>query len=134
MDTLEDLQPDNANLNDGASARRIVRPLMLRCQESGVAALVLRHEGKSLRRSAVHVGAGSIQLIAALRATFLLMQCQDENHRLPPERRLVPAKVNIPCPRSMSLSLENATRVLPVFDGEMVDQFIPVAALGELGD
>ena len=70
IDTLEDLQPDNANLNDGASARRILRPLMLRCQESGVAALVLRHEGKAVRRNGVHVGAGSIQLIAALRATF----------------------------------------------------------------
>ena len=29
IDTLEDLQPDNANLNDGASARGILRPLML---------------------------------------------------------------------------------------------------------
>ena len=133
IDTLEDLQPDTANLNDGASARRILRPLMLRCQESGVAALVLRHEGKSLRRSGAHIGAGSIQLIAALRATFLLVQCQDEDHRLLPERQLVPAKVNISCPRSISLSLENVTRVLPDFDGELVEQLIPVAELGELG-
>ena len=134
IDTLEDLQPDNANLNDGASARRILRPLMLRCQETGVAALVLRHEGKSIRRSGVHVGAGSIQLIAALRATFLLVQCEDEDHQLLPGRQLVPAKVNVSCPRSMSLSLENVTRELPDFDGEPVDQLIPVAALGELGD
>ena len=84
IDMLEDLQPDNANLNDGASARGILRPLMLRCQETGVAALVLRHEGKSIRRSGVHVGAGSIQLIAALRATFLLVQCEDEEHQLLP--------------------------------------------------
>ena len=96
IDTLEDLQPDNANLNDGASARAILRPLMLRCQETGVAALVLRHEGKSIRRSGVHVGAGSIQLIAALRATFLLVQCDDEENQLPPGRQLVPAKVNVP--------------------------------------
>ena len=134
IDTLEDLQPDNANLNDGASARGILRPLMLRCQESGVAALVLRHEGKSIRRSGVHVGAGSIQLIAALRATFLLVQCQREDHQLLRERQLVPAKVNISCPRSMSLSLENVTRELPDFDGEPVDQLIPLAELGELGD
>ena len=46
----------------------------------------------------------------------------------------MPAKVNISCPRSMSLSLENVTRELPDFDGEPVDQLIPVAALGELGD
>ena len=134
IDTLEDLQPDNANLNDGASARGILRPLMLRCQETGVAALVLRHEGKSIRRSGVHVGAGSIQLIAALRATFLLVQCEDEEHQLLPRRQLVPAKVNVSCPRSMSLSLENVTCELPDFDGEPVDQLIPVAALGELGD
>ena len=134
IDTLEDLQPDNANLNDGASARRILRPLMLHCQESGVAALVLRHEGKAMRRSGVHVGAGSIQLIAALRATFLLVQCEDEDSRLLPRRQLVPAKVNVSCPRSMALSLENVTRELPDFDGEPVDQLIPVAALGELGD
>ena len=134
IDTLEDLQPDNANLNDGASARGILRPLMLRCQETGVAALVLRHEGKSIRRSGVHVGAGSIQLIAALRATFLLVQCEDEEHQLLPERQLVPAKVNVSCPRSMSLSLENVTRELPDFDGELVDQLIPVAELGDLGD
>ena len=134
IDTLEDLQPDNANLNDGASARGILRPLMLRCQETGVAALVLRHEGKSIRRSGVHVGAGSIQLIAALRATFLLVQCEDEEHQLLPGRQLVPAKVNVSCPRSMSLSLENVTRELPDFDGQPVDQLIPVAALGELGD
>ena len=134
IDTLEDLQPDNANLNDGASARGILRPLMLRCQETGVAALVLRHEGKSIRRSGVHVGAGSIQLIAALRATFLLVQCEDEERQLLPGRQLVPAKVNVSCPRSMSLSLENVTRELPDFDGEPVDQLIPVAALGELGD
>ena len=134
IDTLEDLQPDNANLNDGASARGILRPLMLRCQETGVAALVLRHEGKSIRRSGVHVGAGSIQLIAALRATFLLVQCEDEDHQLLPGRQLVPAKVNVSCPRSMSLRLENVTRELPDFDGEPVDQLIPVAALGELGD
>ena len=134
IDTLEDLQPDNANLNDGASARSILRPLMLRCQETGVAALVLRHEGKSIRRSGVHVGAGSIQLIAALRATFLLVQCEDEEHQLLPGRQLVSAKVNVSCPRSMSLSLENVTRELPDFDGELVDQLIPVAELGELGD
>ena len=134
IDTLEDLQPDNANLNDGASARGILRPLMLRCQETGVAALVLRHEGKSIRRSGVHVGAGSIQLIAALRATFLLVQCEDEEHQLLPRRQLVPAKVNVSCPRSMSLNLENVTRELPDFDGEVVEQLIPVAALGELGD
>ena len=134
IDTLEDLQPDNANLNDGASARGILRPLMLRCQETGVAALVLRHEGKSIRRSGVHVGAGSIQLIAALRATFLLVQCEDEEHQLLPRRQLVPAKVNVSCPRSMSLSLENVTCELPDFDGEVVEQLIPVAALGELGD
>ena len=134
IDTLEDLQPDNANLNDGASARGILRPLMMRCQETGVAALVLRHEGKSIRRSGVHVGAGSIQLIAALRATFLLVQCEDEEHQLLPGRQLVPAKVNVSCPRSMSLSLENVTRELPDFDGELVEQLIPVAALGDLGD
>lgn len=29
IDTLEDLQPDNGNLNDGASARGNLRPLML---------------------------------------------------------------------------------------------------------
>ena len=95
---------------------------------------LLRHEGKSIRRSGVHVGAGSIQLIAALRATFLLMQCEDEEHQLLPGRQLVPAKVNISCPRSISLSLENVTRELPDFDGEVVEQLIPVAALGELGD
>ena len=134
IDTLEDLQPDNANLNDGASARGILRPLMPRCQETGVAALLLRHEGKSLRRNGVHVGAGSIQLIAALRATFLLVQSEDEDHRLLPERHLVPAKVNASCPRSMSFSLENVTRELPDFEGEPVDQLIPVAALGDLGD
>ena len=134
IDTLEDLQPDNANLNDGASARRILRPLMLRCQESGVAALVLRHEGKAVRRNGVHVGAGSIQLIAALRATFLLVQREDEDHRLLPDRQLVPAKVNISCPRSISLRLENVTRVLPDFDGVPVEQLIPVAEFGELGD
>ena len=134
IDTLEDLQPDNANLNDGASARRILRPLMLRCQESGVAALVLRHEGKAVRRNGVHVGAGSIQLIAALRATFLLVQREDEDHRLLPDRQLVPAKVNISCPRSISLRLENVTRVLPDFDGEPVEQLIPVAEFGKLGD
>ena len=134
IDTLEDLQPDNANLNDGASARRILRPLMLRCQESGVAALVLRHEGKAVRRNGVHVGAGSIQLIAALRATFLLVQCVDEDHRLLPDRQLVPAKVNVSCPRSISLRLENVTRVLPDFDGVPVEQLIPVAKFGELGD
>ena len=134
IDTLEDLQPDNANLNDGASARRVLRPLMLRCQETGVAALVLRHEGKSVRRNGVHVGAGSIQLIAALRATFLLVQCEDEDHQPLPERHLVPAKVNISCPRSISLSLENVTRVLPDFDGELAEQLIPVAEFGELGN
>lgn len=134
IDTLEDLQPDNAKLNDGASARAILRPLMLRCQETGVAALVLRHEGKSIRRSGVHVGAGSIQLIAALRATFLLVQCEDEEHQLLPGRQLVSAKVNVSCPRSMSLSLDNVTRELPDFDGQPVDQLIPVAALGDLGD
>ena len=134
IDTLEDLQPDDANLNDGASARRILRPLMLRCQETGVAALVLRHEGKSIRRNGVHVGAGSIQLIAALRATFLLVQCENEDHQLLPRRLLVPAKVNVSCPRSISLTLENVTRELPDFDGEPVNQLIPVAALGELGD
>ena len=107
---------------------------MLRCQEIGVAALVLRHEGKSIRRSGVHVGAGSIQLISVLRATFLLVQCEDEDHQLLPGRQLVPAKVNVSCPRSMSLSLENVTRELPDFDGELVDQLIPVVALGELGD
>ena len=134
IDTLEDLQPDNANLNDVASARGILRPLMLRCQETGVAALVLRHEGKSIRRGGAHVGAGSIQLIAALRATFLLVQSEDEDHRLLPGRQLVPAKVNVSCPRSMSLSLENVTRELPDFDGDLVEQLIPVAALGDLGD
>ena len=34
----------------------------------------------------------------------------------------------------MSLRLEHVTRELPDFDGEPVDQLIPVAALGELGD
>ena len=134
IDTLEDLQPHNPKLNDGASARGILRPLMLRCQETRVAALVLRHEGKSLRRSGVHVGAGSIQLIAALGATYLLVQSQDKEQRPQPERKLEPANVNVSCPRSMSLSLENVTRELPDFDGEPVDQLIPVAALGALGD
>ena len=134
IDTLEDLQPDNAMLNDGGSARRVLRPLMCRCQETGVAALVLRHEGKSVRRNGVHVGAGSIQLIAALRATFLLAQCEGEEYQPLPERDLVPAKVNISCPRSISLTLENVTRVLPDFDGELVEQLIPVAEFGELGD
>ena len=46
----------------------------------------------------------------------------------------MPAKANVSCPRSISLSLENVTRELPDFDGEPADQFIPVAALGELGD
>ena len=133
IDTLKDLQPDTANLNDGASARRNLRQLMLRCQESGVAALVLRHEGKSLRRSGAHIGAGSIQLSAALRATFLLVQCQDEDHRLLPRRQLVPAKVNISFPRSISLSLESATRLPPDFDGDLVEQLTPVAELGKLG-
>ena len=132
IDSLEDLQPDIANLNDGASARGILRLLMLRCQETGVAALVLRHEGKSIRRSGVHVGSGSIQLIAALRATILLVQCEDEDHRLLPGRQLVPAKVNVSCPRSMSLSLENVTREMPDFDSEPVDQLISVAELGDL--
>ena len=78
-----------------------------------MAALGLRHEEKPIPRSGVHVGAGSIQLIAALRATFLLVPSEDEGHRLVPERQLVPAKVNVSCPRSMSLSLENVTRELP---------------------
>ena len=34
----------------------------------------------------------------------------------------------------MSLRLEHVTRELPDLDGEPVDQLIPVAALGELGD
>ena len=73
-------------------------------------------------------------MIAALRATFLLVQCEDEAHQLLPGRQLVPAKVNVSCPRSMSLSLEHVTRELPDFDGEPVDQPVPVAALGDLGD
>ena len=73
-------------------------------------------------------------MIAALRATFLLVQCEDEEHQLLPGRQLVPAKVNVSCPRSMSLRLEHVTRELPDLDGEPVDQLIPVAALGELGD
>ena len=53
IDTLEDPKPDHADLNDAGNARRLLRPLMLRCQESGFAALVLRHEDKSLRGAAV---------------------------------------------------------------------------------
>ena len=107
---------------------------MLRRKETGVAAMVLRHEGKSIRRSGVQVSVSSIKLIAALRATFPLAQRRHEGHRLLPERQLVPAKVNVSCSRSMSLSLENVTRALPEFDGDLVDQIIPVAALGDLGD
>ena len=84
-------------------------------------------------------GAGSFQLIAALRATFLLVQCEDEDHRLCqsvllPERQLVPANVNVSRSRSISLSLASVTRKLPNFDGDPVDQLIPVAPLGDLGD
>ena len=46
----------------------------------------------------------------------------------------MPAKVNVSCPRSISLRLENVTRVLPDFDGVPVEQLIPVAEFGELGD
>ena len=48
---------------------------------------------------------GNIQSYAAPRATFLLVQRQDEDHQHLAERQLVPAKVNFSCPRSISLNL-----------------------------
>ena len=92
FDALEDLHPDSANLNDGAGARRILHPLMLLCQESAVVSSVLPREGKTLKRNGAHVGAGSIQLITALRDKFPVVQCQDEDHQLLPERQLVPGR------------------------------------------
>ena len=79
LDGGDGFLPEGVNPNTGADVRKLLHPWRKWSKESGVAVILLRHEGKAQRRAGIQVGTGSAQWLACVRlAAWLDKQAQKE--------------------------------------------------------
>lgn len=90
LDPLASFLPDNADSHSDHKVRRALYPLHLLARRTGVAVLAVRHLSKSATK-AVYAGNGSIGIVAAARAAFMVrVHPEDEKSRI-----LAPIKCNL---------------------------------------
>lgn len=90
LDPLASFLPDDADSHSDHKIRRALYPLHLLARRCGVAVIAVRHLSKSATK-AVYAGNGSIGIIAAARAAFLVGPIPDDGSG---DRALVPIKLN----------------------------------------
>ena len=72
VDPLNAYLPDTVNSWSDHQIRRVLAPLAKMAERTGVAVLVIRHLNKAVGGNAIYRGGGSIGIIAAARAAFLI--------------------------------------------------------------
>lgn len=93
LDPLSSFLPDDADSHSDHKIRRALYPLHLLARRRNVAVLAVRHLSKSATK-AIHAGNGSIGIIAAARAAFMVGISPDD----PGLRILAPVKCNLSPP------------------------------------
>ena len=105
VDPLMAYLPDEVNTNRDHDVRRALRGLAELAERTACAVLAVRHLRKGTAENPLYRGGGSIGIIAAARAAFLLARDPDD-----PERRvLAPLKMNVapePPARAFRLDIE----------------------------
>jgi hypothetical protein len=102
VDPLVAYLPDEINTNRDHDVRRALRMLAELAERAGCAVLVIRHLRKGAAENPLYRGGGSIGIIAAARAAFLLARDPNEAER----RILAPLKMNVaPEPPARSFHL-----------------------------
>ncbi len=94
LDPLASFLPDNADSHSDHKIRRALYPLHLLARRSGVAVVAVRHLTKSATK-AIHAGNGSVGIIAAARAAFMVGAIPGEDESL---RVITPIKTNLSAP------------------------------------
>ena len=91
------------NINSDADNRKALGPLAEMAERQKIAAVLIRHLTKKVGTSARHRGGGSVAILAAARAGYLLGIDPDDKDR----RVLAPTKNNLaPEPSSLSFTIE----------------------------
>lgn len=93
LDPLSAFLPSTSDSHSDADIRRALYPLHLLARRMDVAVIAVRHLSKSATK-AIHAGNGSIGIIAAARAAFMVGSLPDQ----PEVRVLAPIKCNLAAP------------------------------------
>lgn len=108
----------NVSANSDADMRRATRPLAAMAERTGAAVLLLRHLNKKSGSSAMYRGGGSIGIVGAARAAFVVAEPEDD----PGLRVMAPVKMNLaPKPRSQTFSIETVDSTSRVAWGKATD-------------
>ncbi len=103
VDPLMAYLPDETNTNRDHDVRRALRGLAELAERTGCAVLAVRHLRKGAAENPLYRGGGSIGIIAAARAAFLLARDPEDAER----RVLAPLKMNVaPEPPARAFRLE----------------------------
>ncbi len=103
VDPLMAYLPDEINTNRDHDVRRALRILAELAEQTGCAVLAVRHLRKGAAENPLYRGGGSIGIIAAARAAFLLARDPEDAER----RVLAPLKMNVaPEPPARAFRLE----------------------------
>lgn len=103
IDPLVAYLPDEVDTNGDHDVRRALRGLAELAERTGCAVLVVRHLRKGAAENPLYRGGGSIGIIAAARAAFLLARDPEDAER----RILAPLKMNVaPAPPARAFRLE----------------------------
>ncbi len=94
LDPLASFLPDNADSHSDHKIRRALYPLHLLARRTGVAVVAVRHLTKSATK-AIHAGNGSVGIIAAARAAFMVGSIPGDDESL---RVITPIKANLSAP------------------------------------
>ncbi len=94
LDPLASFLPDSSDSHSDHKIRRALYPLHLLARRTGVAVVAVRHLTKSATK-AIHAGNGSIGIIAAARAAFMVGPIPGEDESL---RVITPIKANLSVP------------------------------------
>lgn len=113
IDPLMAALPGEVDGYSDHDVRSVLAPLAKLAQETGATVLVVRHLNKNQRATALYRGGGSIGIIAAARAAFLV----GKDPRDPQVRVLAPLKMNLaPLPPSLRFRLAGTDREVPFLE------------------
>lgn len=92
------------SMNNDSHVRQALKPLAAMAERTGAAVILLRHLNKKDGSSTMYRGGGSIGIIGAARAAYVVAKPEDD----PTLRVLAPVKMNLaPMPPSMLFSIES---------------------------
>ena len=103
IDPLVAYLASDISANNDADVRRCLSPVAAMAERTKAAVLAIRHLNKKPGGAAMYRGGGSIGIVGAARAAFVVAQDPDDNDL----RIFAPVKMNLaPMPRSLAFTIE----------------------------